>query len=98
MIAGRRFPDACRPCIAAGSMRQQLRPQPSLVPAAVPEGSDWARNNVDAGIAPACSAGLDNIYPTKPIRMIVPYPAGGVADVSARIVAQKLGELPGSRW
>ena len=34
-------------------------------------------------------------YPTKPIRMIVPYPAGGVADVVARLVGQKLSEALG---
>lgn len=34
-------------------------------------------------------------YPTKPIRMIVPYPPGGGTDVIARIVYQKMGELLG---
>ena len=31
-------------------------------------------------------------YPEKPIRMIVPYAAGGNADLLGRVVAQKLGE------
>ena len=29
-------------------------------------------------------------YPVKPIRMIVPFPAGGINDVLARIAADKL--------
>ena len=34
-------------------------------------------------------------YPDRPVRVIVPFPAGGVADAVARIVAQKLGESLG---
>ena len=29
-------------------------------------------------------------YPNKPIRFIVPFPAGGIADVMARVIGQKL--------
>lgn len=34
-------------------------------------------------------------YPSKPIKMIVPYPPGGPTDVQARVVAQKLGDTIG---
>jgi tripartite-type tricarboxylate transporter receptor subunit TctC len=34
-------------------------------------------------------------YPAKPVRMIVPYPAGGATDVAARAVAGKLQEMWG---
>jgi tripartite-type tricarboxylate transporter receptor subunit TctC len=32
-------------------------------------------------------------YPAKPVRMIIPFSAGGAADVPGRIITQKLGEV-----
>ena len=34
-------------------------------------------------------------YPSKPIRMVVPFPAGGTTDVVARLVAQRMSESMG---
>jgi tripartite-type tricarboxylate transporter receptor subunit TctC len=32
-------------------------------------------------------------FPNRPIHMVVPYPAGGMADIATRIVADKLSEI-----
>ena len=34
-------------------------------------------------------------YPTKPVRMILPFPPGGPTDLVGRLLAQKLGEQMG---
>ena len=49
-----------------------------------------------------CAALLSTIavaqsYPTKPIRIIVGYPAGGPTDMIARTVAQKLSPALGQQ-
>jgi tripartite-type tricarboxylate transporter receptor subunit TctC len=36
-------------------------------------------------------------YPSRPIRLIVPYPAGGPTDFTGRIVGQKLSQLVGQQ-
>jgi tripartite-type tricarboxylate transporter receptor subunit TctC len=49
---------------------------------------------VISAITPVQRASAQN-YPTKPIRLIVPYPAGGGTDFFARLVGQKMSELVG---
>ena len=46
-------------------------------------------------LASASSAALAQAWPSRSIRLIVPFPPGGGNDVIARVVAQKLGERLG---
>src|ERR1700756_311496 len=46
----------------------------------------------------ATSARAETEWPTKPVKVIVPYPPGGGADTTARIVYQKLSELWGKQF
>ena len=54
---------------------------------------------VVAGCALGTGAALAQApaYPSKPIRLIVAFPAGGSTDIIARIVGQKLGERLGQQ-
>jgi tripartite-type tricarboxylate transporter receptor subunit TctC len=45
----------------------------------------------------ASSAATAQSYPTKPIRFIVPFPAGGSTDVAARVIAEQLSRAFGQQ-
>src|SRR5258708_40309952 len=36
-------------------------------------------------------------YPTQPVKMLLPYAAGGVADITARVLAQRLSQTLGQQ-
>jgi tripartite-type tricarboxylate transporter receptor subunit TctC len=45
---------------------------------------------------PQARAGAN--FPDRPVRIVLPFAAGGVADITARIVADKLGDKFGQRF
>jgi tripartite-type tricarboxylate transporter receptor subunit TctC len=50
------------------------------------------RQIVAAACLLLCTAAVAQFAPTRPIRLIVPYPAGGSGDIVARVIAQKMSE------
>ena len=44
------------------------------------------------------SVAIAQQYPTKPVKIIIPFPAGGVTDLAGRLIAQKLSEKLGQQF
>src|SRR3989441_3940993 len=49
-----------------------------------------------AGV-PAASSALAQGYPGGPVKIVVRFAAGGVADITARVLSQKMGESMGQQ-
>ncbi len=71
-----------------------MKPITACAPCAV-----WVRPSALALLAAACLPVRADAqgYPVKPLRLVVPFPAGGNTDLYARPIAQKLGELLGQQ-
>jgi tripartite-type tricarboxylate transporter receptor subunit TctC len=49
-------------------------------------------------VASPHQAGAEANYPNRAVRIVLPFAAGGVADTTARIIAEKLGNKLGQRF
>src|SRR5690348_15329015 len=53
------------------------------------------RAALGAGLAIAGTARAQETWPTRPVRIVVPFPAGGTTDLLARLYAQRLTDTLG---
>ena len=51
-----------------------------------------------AALLAAAPAALAQNYPSKPVRVIIPWPTGGLTDIAGRLVFAKVGEQTGQQF
>jgi tripartite-type tricarboxylate transporter receptor subunit TctC len=68
-------------------------------------GTRITRRQVSTALASAVVAGglpvrarSEQTYPVRPVRFVLPFAAAGVADITARVAAEKLGDKLGQRF
>ena len=58
----------------------------------------WLLLLAGIGCAMPAPADAQSGYPNRPVRILVPYGPGGVADTTVRLLAQKLNERLGQQF
>jgi tripartite-type tricarboxylate transporter receptor subunit TctC len=59
----------------------------------------FVRGIAGLAVALALSSGaMAQQYPTKPVKIIIPFPAGGITDIAGRLIAQKMSERFGQQF
>lgn len=58
----------------------------------------WKAAVIVVGLVAGISAAQAETYPSRPVRVVLPFGAGGVADITARLVTEKMGDKLGQRF